>query len=468
MNRSMSEENFDLVVVGCGAAGLAAALGFLEAAAERGLAPTVAILERSGEADRGGATRWSWVNVMVDPDGVVNPSILDRVLDLDPAFDREYFDTLRRLGGDSVEWMRSHGVTVTHAAPPFAMESDYGAVEGGGLSLVNAFAARIEAYPGSTFFYDTEATRLTEDDRGRVNGVVVRGPDGLTRTVGAGGVVLASGGFEGNYQMLTQHVGARAGEIRPVAPGLRHNLGDGLRMATDVGGTTAGQFDMLHVELVDPRSDKPDPGIFGAPYGIMVNQDGERFIDEGSRTFEGINEQLAWTVWRDQGNLAYFVYDAEMAKLPGFAFLNQTDVPPYEGTTVEELGEAMGVDPDKLAATVASFNAAVCPGEFDPSTKDGKRTTGLEIDKTNWAMPVSEPPFRAFPGSAAVTFCFGGIRTDTRARVLTGSGTPIPNLYAAGVATGVWYQEYPGALSVLRSVTFGRIAGREVADALDA
>lgn len=66
--------------------------------------------------------------------------------------------------------------------------------------------------------------------------------------------------------------------------------------------------------------------------------------------------------------------------------------------TVEELGDAMGVDPDKLAATVASFNAAVCPGEFDPSTKDGKHTTGLEIDKTNWAMSIFESPFRAVPG----------------------------------------------------------------------
>lgn len=66
-----------------------------------------------------------------------------------------------------------------------------------------------------------------------------------------------------------------------------------------------------------------------------------------------------------------------------------------------------------------------------------------------------------------MTFCFGGIRTDTRARVLTGSGTPTANLYAAGVATGVWYREYPGALSVLRSVAFGRITGEEAAATLD-
>lgn len=460
------QDTFDLVVIGCGAGGLSAALGFIEEAGQRGRTPTVAIIERSTKAERGGATRWSWVNVMVDPDGIVDAGIVERVLDSDPAFDREYFATLRELGGDSVKWMQANGVTVTHTPPPFAMESNYGAVEGGGLSLVDAFAAKIEAHPGATFLYETEALRLTQDEQGRIVGVVVRGADGLTRNVGAGAVVLASGGFEGNYQLLTQYVGPRAGEIRPVAPGLRHNLGDGLRMATDVGGSTAGQFDMLHVELVDPRSTKPDPGVFGAPYGIMVNRAGERFIDEGSRTFEGINEYLAWTVWRDHGNLAYFVYDADAAALPGFEFLNQTDVAPYESATIEGLGEAMGIDATRFAATVEAFNAAVSDGEFDQSKKDGKRTSGLTIEKSNWAMPIRTAPFCALPASAAVTFCFGGVRTDTRARVVTGSGTPIPHLYAAGVVTGVWYQEYPGALSVLRSVTFGRIAGREAAGRL--
>ncbi|MFF1551254.1 FAD-binding protein [Rhodococcus erythropolis] len=462
----MTDESFDMVVVGCGAGGLSAALGFLEESAERGASPSVAIVERSTETDRGGATRWSWVNVMVDPDGTVDPAIMERVLDSDPAYDREYFSLLRKLGHESVDWMKANGVNVSHAAPPFAMESNYGAVEGGGLSLIEAFAARIEVYPESRFLYQTEAVRLKQDDQGRVSGVVVRDADGLARTLLAKKVVLASGGFEGNYEMLTQYVGPRANEIRPVAPGLKYNRGDGLRMVTEIGGSTAGQFDMLHVELVDPRSTKPDPGVFGAPYGLMVNADAERFIDEGSRTFEGLNEKLAWTVWRDHDNLAYFVYDAETEALPGFEFLNQTDVPPFEGDTIEELATAMNIDAAIFSATIHEFNEAVQDGEFDPSRPDGKRTNGLAIEKSNWARPIQQPPFKAVPGSAAITFCFGGVRTDTQARVVTGNGTPIPNLYAAGVLTGVWYQEYPGALSVLRSVTFGRIAGRDVASAL--
>ena len=104
----MTDESFDMVVVGCGAGGLSAALGFLEESAERGASPSVAIVERSTETDRGGATRWSWVNVMVDPDGTVDPAIMERVLDSDPAYDREYFSLLRKLGHESVDWMKAN------------------------------------------------------------------------------------------------------------------------------------------------------------------------------------------------------------------------------------------------------------------------------------------------------------------------------------------------------------------------
>ncbi|MGV9847457.1 FAD-binding protein [Streptomyces sp. NPDC003442] len=457
--------HFDLLVIGTGAAGLSSALGFIEAAAERGESPSVAVVERSSEQERGGATKGSWANLMVNPEGVVDPDVIQRVIDSHPEVDEAYFRTLEAAAGEAVDWLGKHGVTLDHTPTGFAMESTYRATVGGGQAIVEALTEAIERYPAASFHYETEAVRLRLNGVGRVDGVLVRGADGLLRVLSASSVVVACGGFEGNYEMLTRYVGPRAGEIVPVVPAVRNNVGDGLRMITEIGGDTAGQFDMLHVQLVDSRSSKPDAGIFGVPYGIIVNEAAERFVDEGSRTFEGLNESLAFEVWRNQNSAAYFIGDTQTFSIPGFEHLNQTDLAPVEAGTIPGLARGLGLDPEKLEATVSAFNSAVQDGTFDVSRCDGKRTTGLAIDKTNWARALSEGPFRAYPVKTAVTFSFGGVRTDVRARVLTPGGTPIPHLYAAGVATGVWYQEYPGALSVLRCVVFGRIAGREAAQA---
>ena len=455
----------DLIVIGTGVAGLTAALSYLEARPAGSAPARVTLVDRAAEADRGGATRWSWANMLIDQQGVIDPEILQEVIDSDPQVDESYFRALADHGGDAVRWLTGHGVEIAYATPPFAMRTSYGATVGGGKAIVDALFGAIEGYQGVRVLYRTEAVRLHQDEQGRVDGLVVRGEDGLLRTLRAAAVVVATGGFEGSYEMLTRYVGPRANEIAPVVPGVRGNVGDGLRMITELGGATAGQFDMMHVQLVDPRSSKPDAGIFGVPYGIIVNGQGQRFVDEGARTFEGLNELLAFHVWRDQQNTSYLLVDRKAYELPGFDFLNQTDVPAVEADSIEALAAAIGVDPDSLMRTVTEFNAAVQPGELDPARLDGKHTRGLAIEKSNWAQTLSDGPFRAYPASIAITFTFGGVRTDLQARVVTPNGTPIPNLYAAGVVTGVWHREYPGAMSVLRSVVFARIAGQHAARA---
>ena len=460
-------EPVDLLVIGCGAAGLTAAQQYVEAADREGRAPTVAILERAPREERGGATRWSWVNVTVDREGVVDPHVIDRVVHAHPDVDADYFRLLERRGGETVAWLEAHGVRIAHERPPFAMSSEYGAMVGGGRALVDALATLLEERPGVAFRYETEALRLTTDDEGRIDGAVVRGSDGRSSRIAARAVVLATGGFEGSLEAVTRYVGPRAAQIRPVVPGLRFNTGDGLRMATELGAATSGQFDRLHVQLVDARSSKPDAGLFGIPYGVIVDGTGRRFVDEGSATFEALNAPLAWSVWRDRAATATFVFDDAARRLPGFGFLNQSDLEPYSADTIEELAELIGVDPAALADEIARFNAAVAAGErtgassFDPAVIDGKSTHGLAIDKTNWAMPIAVAPFHAYPCATASTFSYGGVRTDLRARVVSPGGTALPGLYAAGVVTGVWYGEYPGAMSVLRTVTYARIAAEE-------
>jgi tricarballylate dehydrogenase len=116
-----------------------------------------------------------------------------------------------------------------------------------------------------------------------------------------------------------------------------------------------------------------------------------------------------------------------------------------------------------LAATVDRYNAAIRPGATDRTIRDGKATSGIEPAKSNWATPIQSAPFIGYPLTCAITFTFGGVRSDARARVIRQDGTPIEGLYAAGEVTGLYYKEYPAGTSVLRALTFGRIAAREAA-----
>lgn len=97
---------------------------------------------------------------------------------------------------------------------------------------------------------------------------------------------------------------------------------------------------------------------------------------------------------------------------------------------------------------------------------DGKATTGLEPNKSNWVRPIAKPPFYGFPVTSHLTFTSGGVKTDTDARVLSANDVPIPGLYAAGELTGLFCNEYPPATSVLPSLTFGRLAGTSTAENL--
>jgi tricarballylate dehydrogenase len=113
--------------------------------------------------------------------------------------------------------------------------------------------------------------------------------------------------------------------------------------------------------------------------------------------------------------------------------------------------------------TVRSFSDAVQDGPFDATRPDGKTTAGIAPPKSNWAQRLDSPPFLCYPLACAIVFTYGGIATDTSARVIDGAGEPIAGLYAAGECTGIYYGHYPGGTSVLRGMVFGRIAGLHAA-----
>jgi len=259
-------------------------------------------------------------------------------------------------------------------------------------------------------------------------------------------------------------------------------------MALDVGAAVAGSMSGMHCELVDTRATKPDAVVWGHNYGIVVDAESHRFFDEGRRHLFATFEMIALETWRHHDSKAYFVTDATIMKRfrPGWVY-ETTDQEPEQADTIEDLAVKLSLEPGDLKATVDAFNAAVDRNTpFDLMTLDGKATAGLSPNKTNWANPIETPPFYGYPLKPQLTFTYGGLKCDLESRVLATNGSPIPNLYCAGELSGLCkfhiskagydmtaasifnlrltkslsvYNEYPPATSVLRSLTFGRLAG---------
>ncbi len=283
-------------------------------------------------------------------------------------------------------------------------------------------------------------------------------------------MILASGGYEGNPQLMTEHFGENAEFLKPVARGGTFNRGEGIGMAIGAGAAPSGEWGNFHGEPVDPRSRIAEPVVMTFPYGILVNADGERFVDEASSTVDEIYEDVCRAIFAQPGNISYLIGDRRLPELPGFTRAVLSDQPPFRCDTLADLARVLDIDAPTLAATVDAYNAAVPDGEpgFDPAVADGLATTGVRPPKSNWARAVVEPPFVAYPVATAVCFTFGGIAVDNAARVLDGDGTPIDGLWAAGEMTGVYHRKYPGATSVLRSLVFGREAARNALGSADA
>ena len=457
-----------MVVVGSGFAGSTATLSFLEATQNAGQVGSVALIEAGKLGTWPGASRWSNPFLRLGRDNTLSR---DRDESAEQGLsDIDYWRRLADEAPNTVEFMQDHGVKLIHhdeenAALDFE-EQHFVSLVGGGKEILDNYLVRIAKYDTANVLYDHEATELTQDDEGRVNGVVVREPDGQQRTITAGTVVLACGGFEGNPEMLEQHTGKDAGDLPTIVPGIKYNRGAGIRMAMDVGAATSGQFDMVHAEFVDTRAKNPHSVIWGQNYGIVVNENCERFHDDGEDYLFATTEAIAYDTWRHHNQKSYLITDkAVMDRFEGSWVYETTNQPPEQSDTIAGLAEKLGLDPQKLEATVEEFNEACDSGDWDPVEMDGKKTSGITPPKSNWANPIVEAPFSGFPMTAQLKFTFGGLKVDTDGRVLNTDDAPIPGLYAAGEITGL-YHKHPPATSVLRANTFGRIVGANVAASL--
>lgn len=486
--------HYDIVVVGAGNAALAAGLR----AAEHGA--KVLMLEAAPEAHYGGNSRHAGANFRIPFDHVDELAPLE--LDMPPAVramltqhpyprarllrelvaasrDRADPQLLQLLVDNTLQacaWLRSHGVSWVagakgeptphiddwHITPMFS-------VIGKGPALVAALRAAAEK-AGVELRYSAAARELLLSGSGAVRGLRYRSPNGFVE-VEAGRIILACGGFEANQEMRVRYLGPQFAAVK--LRGTRYNTGDGLMMALAIGAQPGGHWAGAHICPVDQRSPNLSTIEIGEAsrrcrygFGILVNVRGERFVDEAADQPWITYASVGHDVQRLPGSVAYEIADARTADVPFEQDFYDT-TPTITAGTIAELALAIGVPPRALEAEIAAFNASIkTDAEFRHDRLDGRSTTGARPEKSNWALPIDKPPFRACPITAGLTFTFAGLAIDTRCRVLDRTGDVIEGLFAAGqMAGGFFFEKYMGATGLSRGVVTGITAAAVAAGA---
>ncbi len=488
--------DYDVIVVGAGNAALSASVSAKENGADK-----VLVLEKAPRAMRGGNTHWSGGVLRFafdDPQEIapllpgVENDYEDFYAGVSPYPRDRYLDDLRRVTSgrtdpelsnilvsnskDTVFWMNRNGVKMEPALgvagvkrgnvvvwPPGLIVR--AAHEGVGLS--SSWFATTERI-GVEIRYESAAIELMVDQRGRVIGVKVRDNDGI-HEITAKAIVLGCGGFEANVQMRTQHIGPLVGAAK--VRGTPHNQGDGLRMALAIGALPWGQWSGCHATPISadwgefaPRALTDRSNRLSYLYGVMLNRQGFRFVDEGEDTNLYTYAKFGRAILAQPGAKAWQIFDQKVIHLLEPRYSTSR---PLIADTLDELIEQLDIDDKRQAVkTLIAFNAAARDANegFDPSRKDGMSTSGLTPEKTNWGIRLDAPPFHAYSATGGITFTFGGVKVNEKTQVMGTDWRPLKGLYACGeMIGGLFYDNYPAGTGLVSGATFGRIAGRNAA-----
>lgn len=488
------EPRYDVVVVGCGNAGLCAALSAHQNGA------SVLVLERAPLKERGGNTTFTAGAMRFAYQGIdeireLVPDLAEdqiAITDFGSYPEDAFFDDIARVtehranpdlaeilvkrSYETLLWMRDLGVRFLPIYGRQAYKVDgrfrfWGGLtieaRGGGPGLVESLTTAC-ADAGVEIQYGARATRLLTTDSA-VQGVEVRQGRKTTR-IEAGSVVLASGGFEANSEWRTKYLGS--GWDLAKVRGTRFNTGDGIRMALDIGAMPWGNWSGAHAVAWEfnapPFGDLAIGDSFqkhSYPLSVMVNNEGKRFLDEGADFRNYTYAKYGQRILQQPGQVAWQVFDQKAIPLLRDEYKIK-QVTKVSAPTLEALVARMdGVDPESFLRTIREYNDAVDQSKpFDPNVKDGRATSGLAVNKSNWANTIDEGPFEAYAVTCGITFTFGGLRITTEAEVVDDDENTIPGLYACGeLVGGLFYFNYPGGSGLTNGSVFGRIAGQQAA-----
>jgi len=475
MSEQVFDEEFGVVVIGSGAAGSAAAL----AAHQSGV--SVAVIEKCPESEAGGNTRVSgggwWVNRDVE-----RARVFLRALNGPFPVDEAVIDTWAAETAENSTWLRGLGAEVA-MSPDYHTSPEYLELDGSdcyagmdcikglmGNGLLHGFLRDALAERGIDVRYESRATELITDG-GAVIGVEVSTDAGACRLRARGGVVLATGGFAANRQMVSDYLRLEDS----VLWGSSASTGDGHRMAQDVGADLWHMDNMMTITGV--RGDDEFGhylALWNAPNYLWVNGEGRRFVNEAAEPRHGhIPRDGAYELFPVRP--FHLIFDETMrmagplspppAILPvGWNLLmnntrwssdNSDEIAAGRITradSIAELAAVIDVDPETLTRTVEMYNAACDLGRDDHF---GRPAPALGS--------VATAPFYVMTVTPLLGWTNGGPRRDGRSRVLDTRGAVIPGLYAAGEVSSTYSWAKDGGFHIGDALAFGRVAGRDAA-----
>lgn len=396
-----------------------------------------------------------WAAYQANPTGYfdsVELMELDTMIGGKGINDPELVETLCENSADAIDWLDEHGITL-HNVSSFGGASvkrihrpvnAEGKTVSVGSYMIPLLQENCEK-AGVKMMLDTTATEILTDANGAAVGVKATGASGETVTVNAKAVVLATGGFGANLDMVVKYKPELKGFMTTNAPGIQ---GQGIEMAQAIGAATVDMDQIqIHPTVEANTAALITEGLRGDG-AILINEEGKRFIDEvGTRDVVSAAE-IAQT-----GSYSWLVVDQAMVDassvIQGYIKKGYT----VTGATYEELGKAMGVDAAAFAETMEKWNGYV-EAKNDP-----------DFGRTSFANKLDTAPYYAIKVTAGVHHTMGGLKINANTEVLNEKGEVIPGLFAAGEVTGgVHGANRLGGNAVADFTVFGRIAGAAASD----
>ena len=486
---------YDVIVVGAGNAALSAAISAKENC------ESVLVVEKAPDYFRGGNTYFTGGIIRFAFNGIDDIKAIipdmseaeENSVEVGKYTEDDYYDDMMRVthglsdpelaqilvsqSHPTMKWLQDNGVRFVLSFGRQAFKDGDKYRFWGGL-VVEAVGAgkglsdqqfEVCQRNGVEVRYATQGVNLIQDEGGRVSGLRVLGPEGFEDIAGRS-VVLASGGFEANAEMRCRYLGPGWEMVK--VRGVPYNTGDGIRMALEVGAQSHGHYSSCHAVAWDMNApafgDRVITELFqkhSYPFGLIVNINGERFLDEGYdfRNYTYVTYGRA-LLTQPQG-LAFQIFDEKVKHLLRDEYwIPQATM--AQADTLEELATKLDIDPQGMVDTVQQYNAAVRTDiPYNPTIKDGRCTEGLALNKTNWAETLDTPPYYGWAVTTGISFTFGGVKINTRGQIVTNAQDPIPGLYAAGeMVGGLFYYNYPGGSGLSAGMVFGRLSGASAAE----
>lgn len=500
MQKITKHDTYDIIIVGGGNTALLTAIRAKEVGAEK-----ILILEKAPKTERGGNGYFTTglyraVHGGTEELAQIMPNMSEEEKAIDfPAYTADDFFGDYMIGNDglgdesmmqmivessneAIHWMIKNGVEFEMAAGKTRRNPNGELVSSGNMHIQSKGAGAglndslydLVAKKEIELHYEAAVRKLLTDDTGKITGVRVQNSEGV-QEVKAKSVVLACGGFESSPSMRAQYLG-KNWDLALVR-GSKHNTGDGLQMALDVGAQPYGNWSGCHAIFIDAESPQPAVREDGEKtskrayiFGLVVNSKGERFLDEGEDDIPMTYSRFGQYALTQPGRIAYEIFDEVGNMVITNAPADDYKGAPYtKADTIEELADLLAIEPDALVKTIEDYNNDIEPGGM----LDYHQVLGLPSDqqalsitppKSSCAFALNTPPYYAYAVSCGITFTFGGLKVNKKGEVLNQLDKPISGLYAAGeIIGGLFYTNYPGATGLTAGAVFAKIVGANAA-----